>query len=716
MARTVIPAPQVTQTGTAVDVALSVENLRVQFTRPEGTVHAVNGVSLQLRRGETLGLVGESGSGKSITARTALGLQPAGAQVMSGEVWLDGRNLLAMGEADLRNIRGNDIAMIFQDPMTSMNPVFTVGTQIADVLRAHDETLSRHSARDRAVELLASVGVPQPALRASQYPLQFSGGMRQRAMIAMAIANRPAVLVADEPTTALDVTVQAQVLEVLVEAQRSYGASMLLITHDLGVIAERADRVAVMYAGRVVETADVQTLFRESAHPYFRSLLASRSSMALGSGRLAAIPGEPPNLLSDIQGCPFAPRCPLSKGRTICREELPLLRSVAPGHVTACHFAEELIDGTGGGGGRAPSLVGSTPDQRDPSAATSDTSATSTDDSVPNALEVDSLVKHFKTHRWSRNGKGRVVHALDDVSLAVATGETLGLVGESGCGKSTVGRVIMRLEPVTAGIVRYGGTDVTNLSKRAMRRLRGQVQIVFQDPYSSLNPKMTIRDAVGEPLAIQGVRQPELDNVVNGLLREVGIDPRLANRFAHEFSGGQRQRIAIARSLALRPKVVVLDEPVSSLDVSAQAQVLNLLRDLREEQGLGMLFISHALSVVRHVCDRVAVMYLGEVVETGSAEELFDHASHPYTQALLSAVPQLDPGARDGGRRIILKGDVPDPSNPPSGCRFRTRCWKAQDICATEKPELIAREGVLHPVACHFASPAPAAPEVNAEA
>jgi oligopeptide/dipeptide ABC transporter ATP-binding protein len=314
------------------------------------------------------------------------------------------------------------------------------------------------------------------------------------------------------------------------------------------------------------------------------------------------------------------------------------------------------------------------------------------------------LVKHFKTKRWSRTGKGRVVHALDGVTLTIDPGETLGLVGESGCGKSTVGKVIMRLESPTSGSVHYGEVDVTAMSKHGLRGLRRHVQVVFQDPFSSLNPKMTIREAVGEPLSIAGSNGPEVDRAVDDLLRDVGIDPRLANRFPHEFSGGQRQRVAIARALALRPKVVVLDEPVSSLDVSAQAQVLNLLRDLRDEQGLAMLFISHDLSVVRHVCDRVVVMYLGQVVETGFAEELFQQAAHPYTQALLSAVPRPDPSGRDDPRRIVLVGDVPDPSNPPSGCRFRTRCWKAQDICAQQDPELTVRPGVSHPVACHFAT------------
>jgi peptide/nickel transport system ATP-binding protein len=669
---------------------LSIRDLVTEFVTPSGVVHAVEHVSYDLYPGETLGVVGESGSGKSVTLMSLLGLvpQPPG-HVRSGQALFKNVDLLRLTPRERRNLLGKEIAIIFQDPMTSLNPVMRVGDQIAEALLAHDPSVNREQARQRALEVLRIVGVPSPEERYAHYPHEYSGGMRQRAMIAMAIINQPSVLLADEPTTALDVTIQAQVLAALKAAQQATGAATVLVTHDLGVVAEMASRVVIMYAGRVVETGPVETIFREPRHPYTVGLLASLPRLDVEVARLTPIPGAPPSLVAVPAGCAFHPRCWLGAERPVCRTAVPPLAPVEaqanrarPGppsaaHQSACHFASEV---------RRPPLTCAAPpaDAARPSQAP--------------LLRVTNLVEHFPL----RDEEG-AVHAVDGVSLEIAPHQTLGLVGESGCGKSTTGRLIMKLLEATAGQVEFDGQDITGLGRQQMRPIRREMQIVFQDPYASLDPRMTVREIIAEPLEIHGLYAAGRRHRVHELLELVGLSAGDAERFPHQFSGGQRQRIGIARALAPNPRLLILDEPVSSLDVSVQAQIINLLAELQRELGLAYLFIAHDLAVVRHICDRVAVMYLGKIVELGDRRQVYEKPTHPYTQALLSAVPIPEPGLRDRRARIMLEGDVPSPTNPPSGCRFRTRCWKATDLCAREEPALVPRPGSPHPSACHYA-------------
>jgi peptide/nickel transport system ATP-binding protein len=667
---------------------LSVRDLNVAFDAPTGTVHALNGVTFDLWPGETLGIVGESGSGKSVTAATILGLLPRTASVLSGEMWFDGSDLRSLSPAALRRLRGNGIGMIFQDPMTSLNPVLTVGYQVVEALTTHNRSLRPSAARERALELLDLVGIANPRARLEQYPHEYSGGMRQRAMIAMAIANQPRVLIADEPTTALDVTIQAQVLEVLQHAQRATDAAVVLITHDLGVVAETADRVAVMYAGRIVEVGDTHTVLGRPVHPYTIGLLAGLPRLDAPVERLTPIPGQPPNLAAPPAGCPFADRCDRTRGREICVTTVPPLAPLGSAtHRSACHFNDEA-----GSASDLPWVVHA-PAGVTPPAARPD------GDEV---LRVESLVKHFPIRKGLRRREVARVQAVDGIDFRLLAGEALGLVGESGCGKSTTGRLIVRLLEPTSGTVSYRGRALSTLDQREMREVRRELQIVFQDPFASLNPRRTVEQIVAEPLRVQGRYDRNTGpRRVRELLELCGLEPEHASRYPRAFSGGQRQRIGIARALALDPRVLVLDEPVSALDVSVQAQIVNLLQDLQRELGLAYLFISHDLSVVEHLCNRIAVMYLGRIVEMGTREQIYRNPRHPYTHALLSAVPMPDPEKARRRNRIVLSGDVANPAAPPTGCRFRTRCWKAQPVCAEQDPVLV-RNGHDHGVACHF--------------
>jgi len=683
---------------------LKVDDLSVTFPNAGTPVHAVRGVSYEVRRGEFLGIVGESGSGKSVSSMAVMGLLPTNAQV-SGSIRYDGVELLGQSDKELSKIRGRDIAMIFQDPLSALTPVYTIGQQIAEGLRLHDSALSQRAAETRAVELLKIVGIPNAERRAKSFPHEFSGGMRQRAMIAIAIANDPQLIIADEPTTALDVTIQAQILEVLQKAKDITGAAVVLITHDLGVVAGNADRVAVMYAGRIVETAPVVPLFREPLMPYTIGLLRSMPNMAANQQeRLVPLEGRPPLLTTVPTGCPFAPRCPIAVAA--CLEGEPALLPVLDGpvedpttsvnHTAACIRAGEIADGSL----RRPEIF-PRPDE-----VPEELVAEVAPETV---LDVRDLTRAFPLTKGVvfRRNIG-TVRAVDGVSFSVQRGRTLGLVGESGCGKTTTIMEILELARTQGGSIHVNGVDTATLSKPDRRKLRSDIQVVFQDPMASLDPRMTIEDIIGEPLTVHGVSPTEIRSRVGAMLELVGLEPSFAGRYPHEFSGGQRQRIGIARALVVEPKILVLDEPVSALDVSVQAGVINLLEDLKQRLGLSYLFVAHDLAVVRHIADDVAVMYLGRIVEYGPSATIFDDPKHPYTQALLSAVPVPDPEIERSRQRILLNGDLPSPSDDRVGCSFRSRCplfqllpAEKQAVCERDDPRERPVDGRL--VACHHA-------------
>jgi len=680
----------------AGEAVLQVDDLQVSFPSEEGRVTAVRGVSYSVAAGEVLAIVGESGSGKSVSSLAVMGLLPPQARV-TGSVRYRGRELLGLSDRDMSRVRGKKVAMVFQDPLSALTPVYTVGDQVAEALLVHGD-LSKRKAGERAVELLDLVGIPNARARAASFPHEFSGGMRQRAVIAIAIANDPDLIIADEPTTALDVTVQAQVLETLKKAQEVTGAGIVMITHDLGVVAGFADRVLVMYAGRAVETAPVDELYAHPRMPYTLGLLGSIPRLdARGKQPLVPIEGNPPALVNLPPGCPFAPRCPLVIDA--CREEEPALARVADHHWAACIRSGELA--TVGTDAAAVFDVDEL--------AESELAAVPRTERIE-VLRVDELVKNFPVTKGIvfRRRVG-TVQAVAGVSFDLRQGETLGVVGESGCGKSTTLLEILALTPPESGAVQVLGKDVGSLDAKARKAIRRDVQVVFQDPMASLDPRLPVSDIIAEPLKVHGVDSANIARRVPELLKLVGLRPEQGGRYPAEFSGGQRQRIGIARALALEPKLIVLDEPVSALDVSIQAGVINLLDDLKAKLGLSYLFVAHDLSVVRHIADRVAVMYLGTVVEIGDVETVFHAPQHPYTQALLSAIPVPDPAKERSRERILLAGDLPSPANPPSGCRFRTRCPKFAALGENDRKQCVDVEptrvpkGRDHEVACHYA-------------
>ncbi|MEU7647794.1 ABC transporter ATP-binding protein [Streptomyces huasconensis] len=676
---------------TTTEPLLTLDGLRVDITSRERTVHALDGVSLTLDPGEALGIVGESGCGKTMTALGVLGLLPPGGAITGGRVLFDGRDLATAAAPVLQDVRGNTIGMVFQDPLTSLNPTITIGTQVAEPLFLHRPGIGRKEARTRAEEMLRLVGMPQPAERMKAYPHQLSGGMRQRVAIAMALVCEPKLLIADEPTTALDVTTQHQILELVDDLRARLGMAMILVTHDLGVIAHRVDRVAVMYAGKVVEQSGVRDLFARPRHRYTEALFAALPERAAAAGtELHTIPGLPPNLTTRPTGCRFAPRCAFATDQ--CRaEEPPLAHDEKRGaeHRFAC-FHPVPVEAAA-----EDEVV--IPPPAPPAATPGDV-----------LLELDALTKEFPLKGGPFTRRRGTVSAVGGVSLTVRRGETFGLVGESGCGKTTLGRIVAGLEEPTSGAVRFEGTDPLRMSRAERRAHRRRVQLMFQDSTAAMDPRMRVADILREPLVIQGVgSRAEQEERVAGLLDAVGLPRGAVHRYPHEFSGGQRQRLGLARALTLSPDLVVADEPVSALDVSVQAQILNLMRDLQREHGLTYLFISHDLAVVRHLADTVGVMYLGKLVEAGPAEKVYAQPLHPYTRGLLETVNLADPGAAPTAGRAPLRGEAPSAAKPPSGCRFRTRCPLAQDVCATTEPPVSTPNGEGHQVACHFPSVAP---------
>jgi peptide/nickel transport system ATP-binding protein len=648
---------------------LRVEDLHVHFSTSRGIVRAVEGLSFEVDPGEIVAIVGESGSGKSVSALSIMRLLPRlTGRIPRGTITFKGRNLLKLDEEEMREIRGRDISMIFQEPMTSLNPILTIGMQITEPLRIH-LAMTAEQARDRAIELLTLVGITDPERRLEQYPHQFSGGMRQRVMIAIGLACNPSLIIADEPTTALDVTIQAQILELMKDLSRKLNIALIIITHNLGIVARYADRVIVMYASRLVEEGIADNVFHRPRHPYSMGLLRSVPRLDRPRGaKLETIEGLPPNAASPPPGCRFAPRCPYRI--PICDTE-PALLPTDTGGLSRCHRHGEIAEGKLVWASAAGGVQDAVLQKREP------------------LLSVRDLTKHFSV-RGGLRGVSGTVRAVQDVSFDIMPGETLGLVGESGCGKTTVGRLILRLEDPTAGELRFEGADISKATAAEMKAMRRKIQVIFQDPYSSLNPRMTVGQIIGEPLHVYKLvpGRNEEKARVGELLGQVGLRPEMAARYPHQLSGGQRQRVGIARALAMEPSFIVCDEAVSALDVSIQGQIINLLEDLQRRLGLAYLFIAHDLAVVRHISMRVVVMYFGRVMEVADRDAIYREPLHPYTKVLLDAAPVPDPTVEKGREPRLIKGELPSHLSPPPGCVFNTRCPLASEECRQIVPPL----------------------------
>jgi peptide/nickel transport system ATP-binding protein len=664
---------------------LELQSLRTRFTIGGEVANAVDGLTLQVRPGEPLGIVGESGSGKSVTALSILRLL-GGVHTLSGRVLFKGRDILEMSPQELRALRGADISMIFQDPMTSLNPVIKIGRQLVEGMQVHGRFTGRQ-AQARALDLLKRMGISSPERVMNGYAHELSGGMRQRVMLAIGFANKPQLIIADEPTTALDVTVQAQILDLLKEVSRESGTAVILISHDLGVIANVCTRVAVMYGGEVVEEGPTQDLLTNPQHPYTWALLNAAphiDSEPNADRHLPSIGGMPPDILAMPTGCRFAARCRYRIDRCV---EHPDLLELSPGRLSRCWVTQqgEVLGEADIRAGAAPGAAAATAIEREV------------------LVEVAGLVKHFDVRGDGLFTAHRKFRAVDGVDFNVYRGEMVGLVGESGCGKSTVARLLTRLHTPTAGSIRYEGTEIAQAGAAELRPMRRRMQMIFQDPYASLNPRMTVAQILREPMLFHGLAADgaDADRQVAELLDRVGLAARSASKFPHEFSGGQRQRIGIARALAVRPELIIADEPIAALDVNIQAQIINLLVDLQAQMHLTCLFIAHDLAVVRHISDRILVMYLGVIVESGASFDLFNRPLHPYTKSLISAIPVHDLRAARPAR-IALRGEPASSMNPPSGCRFHTRCPHAQQLCRDAVPAWREVLPARH-VACHFA-------------
>ncbi len=743
-----------------MDNVLEVKDLRTEIKLRTATVHAVDGISFTVGAGETVGIVGESGCGKTMTGMSIMRLLPRGGRIAGGRILLEGRDLASLGENDMRGVRGNEIGMVFQDPMTSLNPTMTIGRQIAEGVRLH-RGVSDSAAMARAAEVLDLVGMPRPKERLGDYAHQLSGGLRQRVMIAMALSCSPKLLIADEPTTALDVTIQAQILSLLDRLKAELHMAMVLITHDMGVIAGRADRVVVMYAGKIVEMAATGELFGNVRHPYTEALLASIPQLDQDrSQKLYSIPGLPPDLTRPPAGCRFAQRCVFATDDCVRGE--PPLGGANPGHPFACFHprqvsAEALVGSAGAliaeadrnaalrsryanelklldsgpksaSGGDSSELADASVESKTTVTlgfSSSHSRGDAGDGSASWGPEPEKVLEFRNVSKEFPVAAGVVfkrrvgsLKAVSGVNLAIRRGETFGLVGESGCGKTTLGRMGVALEAPTAGQVIFDGTDLASMSAKELRTRRRDLQLMFQDPYSSLDPRARVKEIIREPLDVARWKRPvDRDAVVAELLDEVGLARSALDRYPHEFSGGQRQRLGLARALTLRPKLIVADEPVSALDVSVRSQILNLMRRLQASHGLTYVVISHDLSVVRYLADRIGVMYLGKLVEVGTGADIYERAAHPYTAGLLESIPVPRPEiARQKAGKVAMTGEIPSAVNPPSGCRFRTRCPRAQERCAAEVPEM-SLFGGEHQAACHFPLQTPvAAATARAEA